>query len=228
VPGTTNGAGENGKPLSSQLVENLTSHRTMALQECLAGKPERALMAVTHALALRVFHRQEFSPDTCLGLEAKMAEPEKFAPAIHESRAGQALARRHEDWARRLPAARAELWSWVIAQDPETLLSLLAYCAARTVDAMHRSWERGSKHADELALLVCLDMTAWWAPTRDSYFAHVSKAQILEAIREGASDTEAHNVAGLKKDPMIEHAERLLSGKRWLPSVLRGDSVTTA
>ena len=164
--------------------------------------------------------------DTCLGLEAKVAEPSSFAPTIHESPAGQSLARRHEDWARKLPTDRAELWSWVVAQDAETLLALLAYCAARTIDAVHRSWERGSRglrHADQLALALELDMAEWWAPTRENYLAHVSKAQILEAVREGVSEKDADSLAGLKKDPMIEHAERLLSGRRWLPAVLRNN-----
>ena len=215
---------ENSKPLSNQLTERLTAERTMALQECLAAKPEAALMAVVHALALRVFYRQEFRGDTCLGLEAKIAEPGTFAPSVDESRAGQSLARRHEDWSRKLPTESAELWGWVIGQDTETLLALLAYCAARTIDAVQRSWERnsrGSRHAGELALTVGLDMAEWWAPTRESYFAHVSKALILEAVREGVSEKDADTLAGLKKDPMIEHAERLLSGKRWLPAVLR-------
>ena len=229
LEGGANGAGiENGKPLSNQLIENLTAHRTMALQECLAEKPEAALMAVVHALALRVFYRQEVRANTCLGLEAKLAEPSTFAPTIHESPAGQSHARRHEDWARRLPTDRAELWRWVIAQDAENLLALLAYCAARTVDAVHRSWGRSSRHADQLALSIGLDMAQWWAPTRQSYFAQVSKTLILEAVREGVSEKEADSLAGLKKDAMIDHAERLLDGKRWLPRILRGDSDTVA
>ena len=71
---------------------------------------------------------------------------------------------------------------------------------------------RGARHAGELALTVGLDMAEWWAPTRESYFAHVSKALILEAVRDGVSEKDADALAGLKKDPMIEHAERLLSG----------------
>ena len=70
---------ENRKPLSNQLTERLTAERTVALQECLAAKPEAALMAVVHALALRVFYRQELRGDTCLGLEAKIAEPGTFS-----------------------------------------------------------------------------------------------------------------------------------------------------
>ena len=222
---TPNGAEpENGKPLSNQLTERLTAEHTMALQESVAGNPDAALKAVAHALALRVFYRQEFRGDTCLGLEVKITEPGTFSPSVNESRAGQSLARRHEDWSRKLPTGSAELWSWVIDQNAETLLALLAYCAARIIDAVQRSWERNSRgahHAGELALTVGLDMAEWWAPTRESYFAHVSKALILEAVREGVSGKDADTLTGLKKDPMIEHAERLLSGKRWLPAVLR-------
>jgi ParB family chromosome partitioning protein len=72
------------------------------------------------------------------------------------------------------------------------------------------------RHADQLALALKLDMAEWWAPTKASYLAHVSKALILEAVREGASEKDADSLAGLKKDAMIEYAERLLAGKRWL------------
>lgn len=44
---------------------------------------------------------------------------------------------------------------------------------------------------------------------------------ILEAVREGVSERDAADLEGLKKDAMIEHAERLLAGTRWLPEVLR-------
>ena len=212
-------------------MENLTAQRTIALQECLAVRPDAALMAVVHALALRVFYRREAPSDTCIGLEAKVAEPSRFAPDINESRAGQALARRHEEWARRMPAEIPELWGWIASQDAEALLALLAYCAARTTDAVQRSWDRGARalrHADQLALAVNLDMAEWWAPTRDSYLAHVSKAQILEAVREGVSEKDADALAGLKKDSMIDHAERLLAGTRWLPAVLRSNGRAAA
>ena len=69
-----------------------------------------------------------------------------FAPSVNEAGRGT-LARRHEDWSRKLPTESAELWSWVIGQDTETLLGLLAYCAARTIDAVQRSWERNSRRA---------------------------------------------------------------------------------
>jgi ParB family chromosome partitioning protein len=64
-------------------------------------------------------------------------------------------------------------------------------------------------------------MAAWWQPTAERYLGRVPKARILEAVREGVSEQEAANIAGLKKDAMILHAERLLAGTGWLPEVLR-------
>jgi hypothetical protein len=43
-------------------------------------------------------------------------------------------------------------------------------------------------HACKLATALKLDMTAWFVPTAESYFARVGKAQILEAIDEARGD----------------------------------------
>ena len=64
-------------------------------------------------------------------------------------------------------------------------------------------------------------MTAWWEAAGERYLARVPKARILEAVREAVSEQEADSMAGLKKDAMLLHAERLLAGKGWLPEVLR-------
>ena len=64
-------------------------------------------------------------------------------------------------------------------------------------------------------------MARWWKPTRELYLGRVSKDRILEAVREGVSEKDARDIAGLKKDAMITQAERLLSGKGWLPEALR-------
>lgn len=82
-------------------------------------------------------------------------------------------------------------------------------------------------HADRLAEAIGLDMTAWWEPTGERYLGRVPKTRILEAVREGVAERDAASIAGLKKDAMIEHAERLLAGKGWLPELLRPPVVAT-
>lgn len=80
---------------------------------------------------------------------------------------------------------------------------------------------RALVHADRLAAAVELDMAAHWAPTVDGYLGRVTKARILEAVREGVSDEAAKRVAGLKKQAMAEAAEQLQAGTGWLPTDLR-------
>ena len=223
-PGATEAETEAMRPLSGPLIESLTAHRTAALRECLAAQPETALIALTHALALPAFYGTSHDPDSCLCLEIGQMVQRRLPSGIDESPAGQALARRHADWAGRLPRTSGELWGWLVAQAPETRLSLLAYATAHTVDAVQRGWEgrrRGLRHAGQLAAALGLDMADWWAPTAESYLGQVPKARILEAVREGVSDKDAGHIAGLKKEAMVEHAERLLAGSRWLPEPLR-------
>lgn len=75
--------------------------------------------------------------------------------------------------------------------------------------------------AERLATAVALDMTAHWTPTVRAYLGRVTKAHILDAVREAVSDAAAERIAGLKKTDMADAAEQLLAGTGWLPTVLR-------
>lgn len=209
------------RPLPDALLTDLTAHRTAALREELAARPSVALLALTHALALSVFDSRNYDPGSCLGLSVELANL-GTTPGLEESRAGQAMSTRHQEWARQMPKADG-LWDWLLGHDEATRLSLLAYCVARSVDAVQRpnGRRRALAHADRLAEAVDLDMTRWWKPTRELYLGRVSKDRILDAVREGVSEKDARDIAGLKKDAMVTLAERLLSGKGWLPEALR-------
>lgn len=102
--------------------------------------------------------------------------------------------------------------------------ALPAHCAALTIDAVVRTDGKSSpalKHAEALAQAVSLDMTQHWQPTKANYLGQVTKAGIMDAVREGVSAQAADNIAGLKKPAMAEAAEQLLADKGWLPQVLR-------
>jgi ParB family chromosome partitioning protein len=93
------------------------------------------------------------------------------------------------------------------------------------VNAVHEAWNRRPRqlaHADVLAGAVQLDMAAaGWTPTVDSYLGRVTKARILQAVREARGDEAAERIAHLKKGEMAERAEELLAGSGWLPEPLR-------
>jgi ParB family chromosome partitioning protein len=76
--------------------------------------------------------------------------------------------------------------------------------------------------ADRLAAVVGLDLIeAGWRPTVDNYLGRVTKARILEAVREGKGEMAAQLIDHLKRADMAKEAERLLADTDWLPEPLR-------
>jgi ParB family chromosome partitioning protein len=64
-------------------------------------------------------------------------------------------------------------------------------------------------------------MRAYWRPSADNYFSRVSKAMIVEAVREGVSTEAADRLLSLKKPEMAQAAEQLMTTTGWLPIALR-------
>lgn len=214
---------DDGKPLSDLLIRDLTAHRTLGLRLALGENPDVALIAVTHALAAQTFYRGH-DTGSCLDLSPVSTPLGGHADGIEDTEGGKALADRHAAWAGRMPQDAGALWGFVVALDHDSRMSLFAHCAALTVFAVKQPWDRkpgALATADNLAQAVALDMTAHWRPTARTYLGRVSKAQIVEAVREGVSEEAAHRIAGMKKQAMAEAAEQLLAGTGWLPALLR-------
>ena len=112
-----------------------------------------------------------------------------------------------------------------MAFDGDDRAALFAHCASLTVNAVHEPWNRRPgriAHADQLARAVGLDMAAaGWTPTVENYLGRVTKARILEAVREAKGEASVQLIDHLKKPDMAKEAERLLAGCGWLPEPLR-------
>jgi ParB family chromosome partitioning protein len=214
-------------PLSEKLIAELTAYRTSALRNELAQHPETALLAVIHALVVDLFYPG--SEASCLEIGGKRAWLSGHAPGIDDSAAEQQTAARHTAWAKRMPEDAASLWSFIHGLSEAERLALLAHCASQSVNALHIRGRRPGAlaHADVLAQETGLDMTAYWQPNAANYLTRVSKDRILEALREGGTEDVA-TIAKLKKPAMAEAAEKLLTGKGWLPAVLRTSARATA
>ena len=205
------------------LREALSAHRTAALRIELSRKPDLAFRALVHALALRAFYPN--GERAVVDVRAVSAELGTVADGIGESPAVRAYAEQHEAVARILPDQPETLWSWLGEQSFEANLELLAHCVGGAVNALWRRNDHGQDGrlamADRLAADIGLDMSQWWQATRLSFFDHVTKDTILEAISEGASKQAANNVVRLKKGAIAARAEELLENKQWLPEPLR-------
>ncbi len=219
------GEGENQKgngAYSETLLEELSAHRTLALQETLAAKPEAALTAFLHALVLRTFFGEHH--ETCVNIRPVSLNFGSHAEGIGESAAAAAMSERHRTWAEELPP-KDGLWDWLSGLGRKRQLELLAYCTARTVNAVcsRRYGDNADRfeQAETLVNAVSLDMSKWWQVTRQSYLDRVTKQHIVDAVSQAVTVQAGENIAAMKKAAMAAKAEELLAGSGWLPEPLR-------
>ena len=184
----------------------------------LSDQPEVALVAATHALSAQIFY---LGADAhVVGIQPIKTDLATHAGGIEDAAAGKAWADRHANWARQIPRDVTRLWTFVAELDHDSRMALFAL----TVNAVKLPWERRSRTmatADKLAEAVSLDMTGYWRPTVRTYLGRITKARILEAVREGVSIDAADQMAHMKKQGMAEAAEQLLAATGWLPALMR-------
>ncbi|RWX60186.1 DNA-binding protein, partial [Mesorhizobium sp. M2A.F.Ca.ET.039.01.1.1] len=218
------------KPLPERLVFDLTAQKTLALRNALASNVDIAFVAVLHALVLQVFYR--FAKDSCL--EVTLAS-NSFGQVqgLAETTWAKEIAERHEAWDRDMPDSD-KLWDFLLGLDEASRKALFAHCASLSLNAVVEPWNRrpgALTHADALAATLDFDMvTAGWEPTVDNYLGRVTKARIVQAVREARGQDSAQLIDHMKKDLMAREAARLLEGSTWLPEPLRleGDAAVDA
>ncbi len=207
--------------LSESLHRKLTAHRTRALQVLMADNVHVALASVVHVLLQQVVIEHAHRAESALTIRASDCERAlgQFADDMPGSKADMALQGRLDNWRERLPGDPVNLLAWLIGQDGNTLLELLALCAAMTLDAV--TPVARTHPADAIASALKLDMADWWSATGTSYLAQVPKARIVDAVTEAVSAGAGAGLAKLKKGEAVGKAEALLAGTRWLPCPLR-------
>ena len=211
------------KPLPDRLLTELTTHRTLALRHALGEHPDVAFLAALHAMCLKLFYG--YGLNTCLELDVKSATFSAQAPGLNDTVSVRALSDRHQFWVALLPRQPEDLWAALSGLDLSERQSLFAHCVGQSVNGVHEAYNRRPKalaHADVLAAAVGLDMAqAGWMATVDTYLGRVTKARILQAVREAKGEGASAAIELLKKGEMAERAQELLAGSGWLPEPLR-------
>lgn len=210
------------KPLPDRLVLDLTAVRTIALRNALANDPVIAFVAVLHAFVLKTFY--VYGSDSCLEVTLQSARFSQ-TPGLGDTVWAKEIDQRHEGWGQDLPKDPNDLWDFLIKLDEVSRQALFAHCAASSVNAVIEPWNKRTRaitHAEQLARSIGFDMVeAGWTPTADNYLGRVTKAHILQAVREAKGDQAAELIGHLKKADMAREAERLMTGSGWLPEPLR-------
>lgn len=218
---------------AEKLVQHLSAHRSAALQAVLADSPRFALVGLLATMVPKVFGFHVREAGLCITARPSLEELKGKAPDLVESKALQRLSDIHAEWNTRLSAAPGNedgddgddegasdpTIDWLMAQDTDTLLSLLAYCVACTVDVTVS--RESPLRAKAFAKAVKLDMADWWRASGAGYFGHVSKARALAVVKEACGELPP-GMAELKKAALVAAAERAVQDTRWLPGPLQG------
>ncbi|MFT8828621.1 MAG: chromosome partitioning protein ParB, partial [Acetobacter syzygii] len=219
------------KPLPDRLLTELTAWRTLALRDAFASNPHIALTEFLHTLVRDVYWQTPGAD--CLEAYVREIPLPVHSPDMPGSVPAHALRQRNEGWKHDLPEDENALWRWIDGLDDASRMALLAHCLSFGGNALYermpsygavsqRSVTERLKRADRLASALSLDLVeAGWQPTVENYLGRVTKARILQAVREARGDEAAERIAHLKKPDMAREAERLLDGSGWLPEALR-------
>jgi ParB family chromosome partitioning protein len=203
---------------SAILVETLTTIKTAVIAAELCEQPDIALAAVVHALILSEFSLdlRLYGSRSCIQITSSQPNLSQAA----DSPAVQALSEQKTTWLRRLPKTPLSIWTWLLEQPTDTLLSLLAFCTALSLNAIKTKNNSGPgriQHADALAIALHVDMRKWFTPTAENFFSKISKPHILEALTEAGKAPNSNAPAKMKKGPLADLAEKTLAGTGWLP-----------
>lgn len=203
--------------LTATLAGELYAQRTAALQAQVAARPDLALRLVVQSLILGRGYGAHYAVAKITGSTPHLR---LAAPGIEDTVAARALAAMHERRGDHEPGDHDAVLPWLLMLNDGEVLDILAPLVASTVDAGHQDWSQASKDSlpAQVARAAELDMTAYWSATVESYFEHVSKAQIAAAVMDaGVGPFSADG----KKAEIAAVAARLIHGTGWLPGVLR-------
>jgi ParB family chromosome partitioning protein len=208
---------------SEKLTRMLTAHRTAAIQAELMNRPEVALAALVHRMALQVFSKGQVS-NRIVQVSIERSYLMQDAENIEQSRAGRAMEEKRQYWRQRIEAAEQggkSLFGWLLEQEQADLHELLAFCTVVSLNTVSGRENAPSGDVASLMTALDLDMADWWEPTPENYLSHVSKDRIIEVVKEAASPQTAHAMVKMKKGELVEAANTKLSGLRWLPGNLK-------
>lgn len=222
INGVTDKPAKTKGGLPASLVAELTSHKTVAAQLVLADNAPVALLAVTHALAIRMFYDGYTDQHSSLLIKAnEPTYPLSVREQIEKSGPGKKMAAVVKAWTKKLPKEPDALWDWLAKQRKPVIESLLAVCAAMSVDLVQSNGAEAKESAGRLTTAIKLDMSQFWTASAENYFTRVPKKLLLEELGTAVSAATKRQLEPLKRDAMAKALVTELKNKKWLTPLLR-------
>jgi len=207
---------EKAKPeFSAALTEELTAHRTLAMQAKLASNQKVAMAAIAHALL-------NHGEGSVLQISIQQPNLSVIGDGLAKPPAAKELAGAIREATRGMPKDSAKQFAWLLQQSPTRVASIIAATVAPAVNAVERKFNGADRQAaDQLATALKLDVSQFWSATAEGFFSRVSKDQVLAAVTEAAGEDAAKKLVGMKKAELSVAAEKAVKGKGYLPAILQ-------
>ena len=213
--------------IPAKLLDELLAHKTLGLRVAIVGAPHLALRLVAFSLAAAFMGDGSAS---CLAISVDHVDVGRSITRA-ESKAGDEFAEIGASWRARLPANPEELWAYVAGLDEPLLLELIAVTTAVGIDLRRTGPFAGTDARQALGQTLCegagLDMTKYWKASVDTYFEHVRKDAIIEALLEVSPKLDRAALDKAPKKEVLTRAKRSFRQSVWLPAPLRRVSETT-
>lgn len=217
---------ETGSAYSQALVEDLSILKTTALSVELSNQPDVALCALLHPLVGKAFYANEYglrSLYSAIEISGNRHTLKLTTVDDDNNGAFTAEAAIFEEWKTKLPEDGKQLWSWLLEQDNDTRLKLLAVVTARQVNAlqMRHGFGNHMEHAQQIAEAIDFDMGKWWKPS-ESFLSRIKKdagKEILEATSQPKDFIQAVDKMS-KKDALPRILDKI-KNSGWLPHMFR-------
>ncbi|MHB1057287.1 MAG: ParB/RepB/Spo0J family partition protein [Rhodanobacter sp.] len=205
-------------------VQRLQADATGIARAEIAGMPRTALALLASELAGQVF----YDHGDCGSAQRRWVHiqrnhsdrmPGNLRDVIPQSAAGRRFTAIEQAWQARLPKKKAELRDWLLSQDLDVVVELLAFLTARELDLVDVA--PGAKQGIvDLAEVAMIDLSAHWAISAE-WLATLPKAVVIALAKDaGASDVALTQLAKCPKATLpAEALPHFTAG--WLPPPLR-------
>lgn len=207
--------------ISEPLLKKMSSERTLAVQAALMQQPQKAVALMVWRLCSCVFDYGGMS--TRHPFEMRVTEHHSSlvsdSPAGKTGKAWQTLMQEKARLQAQLPEGWSKDFTTFFTLDGETLMSLMAFCTASSVNGV-QTREYGHTRRSDLdgvETAIGFDMREWWTSTADNFLSLLSKQQIVDALNEAGKTGAAADATKMKKKDAAEHAEHALAQTRWVP-----------
>lgn len=214
---------------SEKLVQQLTAHRTAAVQAELIQQPNVALAVLAHRLACRIFEGESQQATRAVKIQLERCDRilHDAASDLTDSPAWCLRTEVHESWRSELPEDFASRVDWLVQWEQDKVVRFLAYLLAQSINGVRQ--RDGADDMDALVQLLNMDMHAYWQPTQAAYFDHITKMAMVQVVAEAVSADKARPLAAMKKAEAAAAAAQMVQYTGWLPMTFSGwDSAAVA